>query len=188
MHANRTSTMDGRPGGTTGQDARPYWNPYLAGVLLGLTLLATFLVAGQGLGASAFPKRLIALGADQVAPAWTAQNPSISNYVAGGANPLRNWLVVEVVGVFLGGFIGALSAGRFRSTVEKGPRISVKGRLRWALGGGILMGFAAGLARGCTSGQALSGGALLATGSWAFMGMVFVGGYAFAWLVRRQWT
>jgi hypothetical protein len=107
--------------------------------------------------------------------------------VADGANPLRDWLVIEVIGVFLGGFLGALSAGRFRSTVEKGPRITVRGRLGWALAGGTVMGFAAGLARGCTSGQALSGGAMLATGSWAFMGMVFVGGYAFAYLVRRQW-
>lgn len=171
-----------------GPDARPYWNPYFAGVVLGLVLLTTFLVAGQGLGASAFPKRLIALGAAEVAPAWTAGNPAVGGYLADGANPLRNWLVVEVIGVFLGGFIGALSAGRFRSTVEKGPRIDVRGRLRWALAGGALMGFAAALARGCTSGQALSGGALLATGSWVFMGMVFVGGYAFAHLVRRQWT
>jgi len=81
-----------------------------------------------------------------------------------------------------------LSAGRFKATVEKGPRISTKGRLMYAAGGGVIMGFAAALARGCTSGQALSGGALLATGSWAFMMMVFAGGYAFAYLVRRQWT
>jgi uncharacterized membrane protein YedE/YeeE len=169
-------------------EPRPYWNPYFAGAVLGLVLLATFLVAGQGLGATALPKRLIALGASEVAPTWTAENPVTASYVADGANPLRNWLVVEVVGVFLGGFLGALSAGRFRSTVEKGPRIDVKGRLRWALIGGVVMGFAAALARGCTSGQALSGGALLASGSWAFMGMVFVGGYAFAYFVRRQWT
>ena len=51
--------------------ARPYWNPYKAGVLLGLALLAAFLVAGQGLGASAFPKRLIALWSHALAPAWT---------------------------------------------------------------------------------------------------------------------
>ena len=36
-------------------EARRYWNPYVAGVLLGLTLLATFLVVGNGLGASALP-------------------------------------------------------------------------------------------------------------------------------------
>jgi uncharacterized membrane protein YedE/YeeE len=166
--------------------AKNYWNPYMAGVLLGLTLLATFLVTGGGLGASALPKRLIALGALSVSPEWTAANPALGGYVEAG-NPLRNWLVIEVIGVLLGGFIGALSAGRFKATVEKGPRISTRGRLRYALAGGVIMGFAAGLARGCTSGQALSGGALLATGSWVFMLMVFAGGYATAWFVRRQW-
>ena len=95
--------------------------------------------------------------------------------------------MVEVVAVIIGGFIGAMLGGRFKATVEKGPRISNRGRLGFAFGGGIIMGFAAALARGCTSGQALSGGALLATGSWAFMLMVFAGGYAVAYLVRRQW-
>jgi uncharacterized membrane protein YedE/YeeE len=167
-------------------EAKKYWNPYLAGVLLGLTLLATFVITGGGLGASALPKRVVALGAMAAAPEWTAANPAIGHYVEAG-NPLRNWLVVEVIGVLLGGFIGAISAGRFRATVEKGPRISTRGRLGYALAGGVIMGVAAGLARGCTSGQALSGGALLATGSWAFMMMVFAGGYATAWFVRRQW-
>lgn len=167
--------------------ARPYWNPYVAGVLLGLTLLAAFLVAGQGLGATALPKRLVAMGASEVAPGWTADNAALGSYVTSGAHPLRNFLVVLAVGTFLGGFLSALGAGRFRATVEKGPRISTRHRLYYALAGGVLMGFAAGLARGCTSGQALSGGALLATGSWVFMMMVFAGGYAFAYSVRRQW-
>lgn len=168
-------------------EPKRYWNPYAAGVLLGLTLLAAFLVSGGGLGATALPKRMIALGAVATAPEWTASNPMLGGYVEAG-HPLRNWLVIEVVGVLLGGFIGAVSAGRFRATVEKGPRISTRGRLGYALSGGVVMGFAAALARGCTSGQALSGGALLATGSWVFMLMVFGGGYATAWFVRRQWT
>ena len=168
-------------------EARRYWNPYVAGVLLGLTLLATFLVAGDGLGASALPKRTLAFAAHEIAPTWTEANPAIGRYVADGANPFRNWLLIEVIGVVIGGFLGAMSAGRFQVKVEKGPNISTRGRLRYALGGGIVMGFAAALARGCTSGQALSGGAMLATGSWAFMMMVFAGGYAFAYLVRRQW-
>ncbi len=94
-----------------------------------------------------------------MAPAWTAANPAIRSYVEGGANPLRNWLFIEVIGVFVVGFLGAVSAGRFHTTVEKGPSISTWGRLLFALVGGILMGFAGALARGCTSGQALSGGA-----------------------------
>ena len=166
---------------------KPYWNPYLVGVLLGLTLLGAFLVAGQGLGATALPKRTLALMTNEVAPAWTANNAVLKGYVADGAYPMRNWLVVEVIGVILGGFIGALSAGRFKVTVERGPNITDRGRLMYALGGGVIMGFAAALARGCTSGQALSGGAMLATGSWIFMMMVFAGGYTFAYAVRREW-
>jgi uncharacterized protein len=168
--------------------ARNYWNPYLAGVALGLVLLAAFIVSSGGLGATALPKRAIAMGADAAVPEWTARNPVLGEYVASGEHPLRDWLVLETVGVLLGGFIAAVSAGRFHAKVEKGPRISTRGRLLYAAAGGMIMGFAAGLARGCTSGQALSGGALLATGSWAFMMMVFAGGYAFAALVRRQWT
>ena len=56
-----------------------------------------------------------------------------------------------------------------------------------ALGGGILVGYASSLASGCTSGQALTGGALLANGSIVFMLCVFAGGYAAAYFVRRQW-
>ena len=43
------------------------------------------------------------------------------------------------------------------------------------------------IARGCTSGQALTGGAQLALGSWVFMFSVFAGAYALAYFVRRQW-
>ncbi len=168
--------------------AKEYWNPYVAGVALGLILLAAYLVAGNGLGATALPKRSLALVGNAVSPEWTAHNTVLKSYVADGASPLRNWLVVEVVGVILGGLLGALSAGRLATKVEKGPNISIRGRLVYAAAGGVIMGFAASLARGCPSGQALSGGASLGTGSWVFMIMVFAGGYSVAHLVRRQWT
>ena len=72
--------------------------------------------------------------------------------------------------------------------IEKGPRVSNKKRLILAFVGGSLMGYGAKLARGCTSGQGLTGGALLSVGGWAFMLAVFAGAYAFAYFVRRQWT
>ena len=53
--------------------------------------------------------------------------------------------------------------------------------------GGVLMGYGARLARGCTSGQALSGGAVLSAGSWMFMLAVFAGGYLVAFFLRRLW-
>jgi hypothetical protein len=69
-----------------------------------------------------------------------------------------------------------------------GPNIGVGGRLLRAYVGGALAGIGAKVGLGCTSGQALTGGALLNAGSWMFMLMVFVGGYAAAWFVRKQWT
>jgi uncharacterized membrane protein YedE/YeeE len=63
-------------------------------------------------------------------------------------------------------------------------------RTRWigAFAGGALMGFGARMARGCTSGQALSGGATLSAGSWIFMIAVFAGAYMLAYFVRRLWN
>jgi hypothetical protein len=123
-----------------------------------------------------------------VAPGYAGANEYMSGYLGdGSSHPLKAWLVFEVVGVAAGALLSGLLAGRARFTVEKGPRVSTALRLLCAFLGGGLMAFGAHLARGCTSGQALTGGALLNVGSWAFMIMVFVGGYAVAYLFRWQW-
>jgi len=168
--------------------AQPYWNPYLAGVGLGLVLLASFVVMGRGLGASGAFASTITAGLNAVAPQHVASNPTYAEYLKDGASPLSDWLVFEVLGVFVGGFLSGTLAHRVTKTVEKGPRITTRNRLIFAFIGGALMGIGAKLGRGCTSGQALTGGALLNAGSWAFMIMVFAGAYAFAYLMRRQWT
>ncbi len=80
-----------------------------------------------------------------------------------------------------------LSVGDFKLEVLRGPNASAAKRLMLALLGGILVGFAARLARGCTGGLALVGGAELAVGSWTFMISVLAGGYAAAYFVRKQW-
>jgi uncharacterized membrane protein YedE/YeeE len=166
----------------------PYSNPYVAGVGLGLVLLAAYVVMGRGLGASGALSSLVAWGVSLVAPGHAQSNEFYRGYLENGVgHPLKDWLVFEVLGVIVGGFLSGLLAGRVTRTIEKGPRVSVSARLAFAFGGGALMGIGAKLARGCTSGQALSGGALLNAGSWAFMMMVFAGAYAMAWAVRRQW-
>ncbi len=168
--------------------AQPYWNPYLAGFGLGLVLLASFVVMGRGLGASGAFASTITAGLNVVAPAHVANNPAFAEYLKDGTSPLKDWLVFEVLGVFVGGFLSGMLAHRVARTVEKGPHITTSRRLIFAFIGGVLMGVGAKLARGCTSGQALTGGALLNAGSWAFMIMVFVGAYALAYVMRRQWT
>ena len=163
-----------------------FWNPYLAGIALGVVLMLTLLVMGRGLGASGAATRLAVVATAAVAPGHVAATPALSVFTAQG-HPLDDWLVFEVFGALLGGLVAAYTAGRLQVGIVKGPRIGRAGRLALALAGGLLMGYAARLGRGCTSGQALSGGAMLSAGSWTFMLMVFAGGYAAAALVRRQW-
>jgi uncharacterized membrane protein YedE/YeeE len=163
-------------------------NPYLAGIGLGLTLLAAFVLMGRGLGASGAFSSTLSWLVDMVAPTQAQASEYYQRYLGDGADhPLKAWLVFEVVGVGAGALLSALLAGRVGFTIERGPRVSIPVRLACAFAGGLIMAFGAHLARGCTSGQALTGGALLNVGSWAFMIMVFVGGYAAARFVRWQW-
>ena len=167
---------------------RPYWHPYAAGIGLGLVLLFSFVIAGRGLGASGAFSSLVATVVRAVAPAHAESNAFYGEYLGDGSkSPLLDWLVFEVIGVFAGGFLSGALAGRLRTTVEKGPHMSTAGRLTLAFLGGFIMGVGAKLARGCTSGQGLTGGALLSVGGWAFMLCVFAGAYATAYFVRRQW-
>lgn len=173
---------------TDPEGVAPYWNPYLAGLFLGVTLLVSFLTLGAGLGASAAPARLGAVIMRWLLPAHTEASEYFGGWFAGGANPLSYYLVFMFAGVLLGGFFSAIAARRLHLTVEKGAAASNTLRLGLALAGGILVGFASRLAGGCTSGQALTGGAMLANGSLVFVMCVFAGGYATAWFVRRQWN
>ena len=166
----------------------PYWNPYVAGVVLGLVLLASYVILSFGLGASGAASRIAAWTAELVVPGRPAASGAFTEYFRDGLGPLNAWIVFAVLGTFLGGLVGSLTAGRFEKGITRGPRISPAARMTLAVTGGIIMGFAARLSRGCTSGQALSGGALLSAGSWIFMLAVFAGGYALAWFMRRQWT
>lgn len=168
--------------------AKPYANPYLCGVALGLVLLAAFVVMGRGLGASgAFASAASAVAAS-ASPDAARANEYFARYLSPQGSPRIDWLVVELIGVTIGGFASAFFAGRLRRAVERGPRISDRTRLGLAFTGGSVMGVGAVLARGCTSGQALTGGALLSVGSWVFVGAAFAAAYAVAPLIRRAWT
>jgi uncharacterized membrane protein YedE/YeeE len=104
-----------------------------------------------------------------------------------GAHPLNDYVVFILVGLLVGAFVAAWLSGELRVEVLRGPNISNRNRLLLALLGGILTGFAARLARGCTSGQGLVGGAELSVGAWVFLLCIFAGGWMAAWFVRKQW-
>ncbi len=168
------------------RDPVKFWNPYVGGVLLGLVLLSAYAIMGRGLGASGASFRVGVAAVKVVAPAHVARTPAMAATAEDGS-PLNDWLVFEVAGMLVGGLLGAWTSGRLGREILRGPTFGAGSRLALAFGGGILMGAAAKMARGCTSGQGLSGGALMSVGSWAFLLAVFAGGYATAWLVRRQW-
>ena len=168
------------------KDPDKFWNPYLAGIALGLVLLATYLLTGKGLGASGASFRVGVSALQLVAPAHVQAVPLLAGATEDGP-PLHAWLTFEVVGVVLGGYLGAWTSGRLRGETLRGPTFRRGTRLAFALAGGVLMGVGAEMARGCASGQALSGGGLMSAGAWAFMLCFFGGGYAVAYFVRRQW-
>lgn len=166
---------------------KPYISPYLAGALLGVVLFAAYVLTGAGLGASGAVSRVQIAVTKCLWPSHVDHTGYFAQTGGGTLNPLDNGAVWMLIGVLLGGMLSGIAAGRFRLETRGGT--GVPPRLRWVLAfaGGLLMGYGARLARGCTSGQALSGGAVLAVGSWAFMLAVFAGGYALAWFLRRLW-
>ena len=165
-----------------------YMNPYLAGVLLGLVLLTTIYITGRGLGASGAVKSGVVASAETIAPAHTSSTTFYKEYSEEhSGNPLKNWLVFEVIGVIIGAFISGLISNRLKFKLEHSPKSTAKIRMAGALIGGALFGFGSQLGRGCTSGSALSGMAVLSTGGIITMMAIFGGAYAFAYFFRKLW-
>ena len=167
-------------------DAKPQklGSPYLAGIGLGLTILGGMLVLGNGPGASGFFSRLGAYSLALVAPDHVASNGYWGPVLDRGF--WDYWLTWAVGGIALGGFLSALLAGRIKFGIDRGSLISRGARLALALGGGMIVGFSTRITRGCTS-HHLSEAALLSLGSWLFLGAVFIGGFAAAFLFKKVW-
>ncbi len=118
----------------------PYSNPYLAGVGIGVVLLLAFVIMGRGLGASGAFSTVVAATVDAAAPAHTAGNAFYERYADSAANPLTDWLVVEIIGVVLGGMLSGGSLVDFagQPSVVRALREGVDSRmpslvaLRWA--------------------------------------------------------
>ncbi len=164
-----------------------FWSPYIGGVVLGLTLLTTFYIAGRGLGASGAFSLATGVGLHAVTPGYAASLKYFSRYLDHPA-PLKDWNFFLIIGVFLGALAGALLSRGFKVRFDKSASMSVGMRLFMAFSGGVLIGFASRLSRGCTSGVALTGGSQLALSGWAFVIAMFAAGFLFAAMFRRFWS
>jgi uncharacterized membrane protein YedE/YeeE len=164
-----------------------FWSPYVSGIGLGLTLLVTFYVMGKGLGASSAFSIVSAAATQKINPEYAGSLKYFSRYLSGGT-PLKDWIVFEILGLFAGALTGALLSRSFRLKLDKPSHTTGGARLFTALTGGMLLGFASRLARGCTSGIALTGGAQLAVAGWVFVISMFISGFIFAAVFRRLWS
>jgi len=169
-------------------ETKPYMNAYTAGILLGLVLLLTIYISGRGLGASGAMKTVV-VGAMATAAETHYQG---ADYYRGYAaehpgSVWKSWLLFEVIGVLFGAFVSGLVANRAQLKFERGPAIGVGIRTAGAIIGGALFGFGSQLGRGCTSGSALSGMAVMSLGGILTMLAIFGGAYALAFFFRRLW-
>jgi hypothetical protein len=166
--------------------AAGYWNPYLVGTLLGLVLLATYVVTGRGLGATGAFSSVAAGIAGAFSPEHVTANAVHARYWNDGA-PFASWTLFLLGGAFAGALVSGLAGHRVQWSVERGPRIADGTRLALAFAGGFIAAYGAKIAKGCTSGQALTGGSILNVGSLVFMLAVFAAAYGLAWFVRKEW-
>lgn len=167
---------------------KPYVHPYFGGVVLGIVLFLSFFLTGNGLGSSGGTTRIVTFVEDQISPAHVDRTPYLLKMAGGDKNPLDDWIIPVFFGALLGGFTSGTIFGRTRIETTKGPNVSKRARWLMAFLGGTIFLYGARMARGCTSGQALTGGASLAAGSWAIMFAIFAGAYALAYFVRRLWN
>jgi len=161
-------------------------NPYLAGILLGMVLLASFYLTGRGLGASGATRSVVVSAVSTIAPTHTANSAYFSKYTKEN-NPLKSWLVLEIAGVIIGGFISGAYAGRLKLKVEHSPKITPRKRIVMASIGGLLFGFGSQLGRGCTSGAALTGMSVLSLAGFVTMMAIFGTAFALAYFFKNNW-
>lgn len=168
--------------------SKTYMNPYLAGILLGVFMIAAYYFSGEGLGASGALKAVVVTAVNDVNHDYAAK----AHYFKGRVqdeekSPAKTWLVFEIIGVIAGAIISAAIFGRLKLKIEKAPHITNKTRLIAALIGGILFGVGTQLGRGCTSGLVMSGMGVLSLSGFIGLIAIFGGGYVIAYFFRKLW-
>ena len=170
------------------------WSPYIAGVLLGLVGLFTVLLAHALLGASGAFESLAGLIGKKLLPGvfsnlyWGTEGGRAMPVI----RPEITWSVILLVGIFFGGTLGALSSHsfkiRFNDDAQWKRIFGPQPWKRWVIGfvGAIIVEYGSGIAGGCTSGLAISGGMLFVPAAFLFMAGFMVTGVITAMIIYRK--
>lgn len=159
------------------------WSPYLVGAGIGILICLGFLLSNKAIGCSTAYARSFGMGEKLVRGGKVDDKPYYKKFV-----PKIDWEWMLVLGVVVGALISSIISGSFR--LETVPEVwensfgsSTILRFVGALIGGILLGFGARMAGGCTSGHGISGTSQLSLGSWLAFLFFFIGGILTALII-----
>ncbi len=152
------------------------WSPWIVGIGIGALVWISFLFSNRAIGVSTAYTRMGGIIELFVRGEIVKEREYFKKFV-----PKVDWEWMLVLGVIIGSFISSILSGQFK--VEFVPVFWSKAfgesiflRLITALLGGVLVGFGARLAGGCTSGHGISGTSQLAVSSWMALILFFTGG------------
>jgi uncharacterized membrane protein YedE/YeeE len=159
------------------------WSPIVVGAGIGLLNVLAFLLSNKALGCSTAYARTAGMIESAASGGRSRTKPYYQKFV-----PEIDWQWMLVLGIVIGALLSAVLSGTFKVTWVPQMWLKTFGNdpvMRWfqALMGGMIMGFGARWAGGCTSGHGLSGTAQLTVGSWVAAMCFFAGGIATAFLL-----
>lgn len=163
----------------------PRWSPYVVGAAIGLLSCLAIVLSDKFLGVTTALVRATGLVGRLFSRRAIADNAYFQKFA-----PQVDWELMLIIGLALGAFLSAALSGDLRVVAVPQRWAEAFGdslplRLIVALAGGILMGFGARWAGGCTSGHGISGTLQLALSSWIAAICFFAGGIATATVLFR---
>jgi hypothetical protein len=161
------------------------WSPYVVGLGIGILSWLAFVLSNKPIGCST----AFARTAGMIEKLFKGDKTREKAYYKAFA-PEVDWEWMLVVGIIAGAFVSAQLSGTFGGQWVPTRWAEAFGsaalpRVLVALLGGVLMGFGARWANGCTSGHGISGSLQLAVSGWIAAVCFFVGGIATAMLIYR---
>lgn len=158
------------------------WSPYLSGALIGILQVPVFFIGGS-IGTSGATANTVC----SLVNIFTGKTAS-SCFTA----PKSWWQLGLVIGIIIGAYVSRVLSKQYRQAISPPawemllPDYSPKKRLGYAFIGGILILFGARLADGCTSGNGISGIALMSAGSFIAIGCMFAAGIVTALILYKK--
>ena len=152
------------------------WSPYVVGAGIGILSWLAFFLSDKPIGCSTAFARSSGMIEKIFRGDKVADKPYYRQFI-----PAIDWEWMLVVGIVLGAFLSSILSGGFGWQWIPSAWLAQAGDqagIRWlvALLGGVVMGFGARWAGGCTSGHGISGALQLVVSSWLAAICFFIGG------------